>query len=118
MSMKYRRLDGNWDYCFGRNKSDFLTDLEAVAQAIKSRLQLLYAEWWEDTEDGLPLWEQIIAIPGSPNNKDAVDIIIRSRIAETTDVLSVLAFSSTYENRKYAFECLVATKYGELTVTN
>lgn len=118
MSMKYRRLDKNWDCCFGRNKSDFLTDLDAVAQAIKSRLRLLYSEWWENTEDGLPLWEQIIGVPGSPNNKDAIDIIISKRIAETIDVISVLVFSSTYENRKYTFECLVATKYGELTVTN
>ena len=54
--MIYRMLDADGDYVFGRSKHAYLEGVEAVAQAIKTRLLLLYAEWWEDREDGLPLF--------------------------------------------------------------
>lgn len=116
--MKYRRLDDNWDYCFGRGQQNYLTDIEAVAQAIKSRMQLLYAEWWEDLTDGLPLWERILGTSGSEKNRRIVDIIIRDRIAETDGVLSVLSYESSYERRIYKFTATVETMYGTLAITN
>ena len=64
--MKNRRLTDNWDYTFGHGINDYLTGVEAVAQAIKSRLLLLYHEWWEDLEDGLPLFEKI-NLPSADN---------------------------------------------------
>lgn len=115
--MKYRKLTDSGDYNFGRGEADFISDIDAVGQAIKTRLLLLYGEWWEDTEDGLPLWEQIIGVPCTPANKGAVDIIIRDRISGTTGVESVLNFDSTFENRKYNFSCLVQTIYGTLAVS-
>lgn len=39
--MRYRREDENGDYTFGRGDSGFFVDCpEAVAQAVKTRLQL------------------------------------------------------------------------------
>ena len=114
--MRYRRLIDN-DYSFGRGRQDFLTDIEAVAQAIKTRLLLLYAEWWEDLEDGLPLWQKIIGVPGNAENIAAIDIVIRSRIEGTAHVQQVLSYYSAYENRTYTFHCLVQTDYGNLTVS-
>ncbi len=54
--MIYRKLDENRDYIFGRGKNAYPEGADAVAQAIKSRLLLLYSEWWEDLEDGLPIF--------------------------------------------------------------
>ena len=51
--MQYRILDENGDYTLGQNSMK--KDKEAVAQAIQTRLGLLYGQWWENTEDGLPL---------------------------------------------------------------
>ena len=118
--MKNRRLDENWDYCFGHGINDYLTGVEAVAQAIKSRLLLLYREWWEDLEDGLPLFEKILASSGREDNIAAVDIIIKDRIANTKDVLAVLSFSSDFDrnSRVYQFSANVDTVYGTLFVTN
>lgn len=118
--MKNRRLDENWDYVFGHGVNDYLTGVEAVAQAIKSRLLLLYKEWWEDREDGLPLFEKILASSGREENITAVDIILKDRIANTKDVLAVLSFSSTYDRdtRDYKFSADVDTVYGTLYITN
>lgn len=118
--MKNRRLDENWDYVFGHGVNDYLTGAEAVAQAIKSRLLLLYREWWEDREDGLPLFEKILASSGREENITAVDIILKDRIANTKDVLAVLSFSSDFnrDSRVYQFSANVDTVYGTLYITN
>lgn len=118
--MKYRRLDENWDYVFGHGKNDYLEGREAVGQAVKSRLLLLYGEWWEDLEDGLPLFERILASSGSDANKQAVDIIFARRIGDTTGVLNVSWYDSTFDRNKraYSFSCRVDTVYGELYVSN
>ena len=58
--MLYRRLDENWDYCFGRGRQNYISGLDAVVQAIKTRLQLLKEEWWEDQNDKMPETTQYI----------------------------------------------------------
>ena len=118
--MKNRRLTEDWDYTFGHGINDYLTGREAVGQAIKSRLLLLYHEWWEDREDGLPLFEKILASSGREENLAAVDIIIKDRIANTKDVLSIISFSSQFDrnSRDYKFTSNVDTVYGTLYVSN
>ena len=118
--MRYRRLDSEWDYVFGHGSTDYLTGREAVGQAIKSRLLLLFGEWWEDQMDGLPLFEKILASSGSESNLQAVDIIIRQRIEDTTDVLGIVQFDSQYDRNKraYSFSCTVDTVYGRLYISN
>ena len=113
-----RRLDGNWDYTFGQGKQCYLQGAEAVAQAIKSRLWLLYREWWEDLEDGLPLWEKILGTSGGPANIAAVDMIFRNRIEGTPDVIAIVDYASNFERRHYSFSCIVNTKYGNVVITN
>lgn len=118
--MIYRRLDKNWDYTFGHGKADYLSEKEAVAQAIKTRLYLLYKEWWEDLEDGLPLFERILGASGSKENVEAIDIIYRDRIEKTKGVLAVTKYESEFNahTRAYSFLCTVETLYGMLSVTN
>lgn len=116
--MKVRRLDANWDYCFGRGQQNYISGVDAVGQAIKQRLLLLYFEWWEDLEDGLPLWEKILGTSGGPENRQAVDIIIRDRISGTEGVQSVISFESTFEKRIYKFSASIETIYGTLEMNN
>lgn len=118
--MKNRRLDDDWDYCFGHGKADYLEGREAVGQAVKSRLLLLYGEWWEDQQDGLPLFEKILASPGTEKNLQAVDIIFRQRIENTMDVLGITQFISDFDRNKrnYGFSCNIETVYGQLYVSN
>lgn len=116
--MIYRKLDENWDYIFGCGRNAYLEGADAVAQAIKSRLLLLYSEWWEDLEDGLPLWEKILGSSGRPENLKAVDFIFKDRIQNTTGVLSILGYDSEFQNRNYLFRCAVETLFGTLIISN
>lgn len=116
--MIYRRLDDNHDYVLGGNQQNFISEREAVGQAVTTRLKNLYKEWWEDTEDGLPLFEQILGVVANGNNKQMVDRIVQDRIQETLNVTGVNNFVSAYDNqtRKYTCSCNVDTPYGQVSI--
>lgn len=121
--MIYRRLDSNGDYVFGQGRSQFISGSEAVAQAIVTNLKLLLGEWWEDVNNGLPLWQSILGIPGSEANQLSIDNIIKDRILKTNlngEVLvsSIDDYTRTYDvtTRVYTFEAVVTTIYSESVV--
>lgn len=102
----------------GRGQQNLTYGIFAVSQAIKTRLKLLYGEWWEDTEDGLPLFEQILGKLSTTKDLTIVDSKIKERIIGTQDVISIEEFSSTCKDRRYSFECTVNTKYGNIPISN
>ncbi len=113
--MKYRKLDGNGDYTFGQNAQNFLTDIDAVAQAIKTSLLLLQGEWWEDTSSGLPLFQNILSQPRISQNK--IDLIIKDNILNVYGVKGIKDFASNYSNRSYSVSCTIDTQYGSTQIT-
>lgn len=114
--MMYRRLDTNGDYSFGRGKQDFIAGAAAVAQAIKTRLLLLLEEWWEDQTDGTPLFQEVLGVSGTPENINAIDLVIQDRIITTENVLEIVSYESDYENRNYSMQCTVNTTFGTVEV--
>ena len=113
--MKYRRLDENYDYVFGQNEQDFVSDVEAVKQALYTRLKLLYGEWWEDTEDGFPFLQQIAAQAGTPENLQTADLLITDRIVNTEGVLNISEYNSEFDGevRSFSVYTKVNSIYGE-----
>lgn len=114
--MLYRMLDVNGDYCFGRGQQCITYGTFAVAQAIKTRLLLLKGEWWENRDEGLPLFQSILGHSGSESNKIVVDNIIKERISKTEGVVTLKKFESKIENRNYSFSCVAVSKYGDVSV--
>jgi hypothetical protein len=106
----------NGDYSFGNNANDFQSGTLAVSQAIKTNLLLLYGEWWEAIDKGLPLFQNILGQPGTPENQQAIDLLVQGNISSTPGVLNIKNFKSTYENRTYSLICTVETQYGDATV--
>lgn len=114
--MRYRMLDVNGDYCFGKGQQNITYGTYAVSQAIKTRLLLLKGEWWENKDEGLPLFQNILGYSVSINNLDIVDSLIKERIIKTQGVITIKNFKSSFEDRNYSFSCTVDTKYGDATV--
>ncbi|MBZ8873882.1 hypothetical protein H5S67_26565, partial [Escherichia coli] len=51
--MRYRREDADGDYTFGSGDDTWLINSpEAVAQAVKTRFELWYGQWFLDTTEG------------------------------------------------------------------
>ena len=109
--MRYRRLSPEGDMVAGHGNMDFLRDTDAVAQAVKTRLLLLWAEWWENENDGLPLFEKILGQFGARNIRNA-ELIIKERIRTTRNVISVNNLRSTLNERVFHVWCDVDTAFG------
>lgn len=112
--MKYRRLDENKDYLFGQNEQDFVSEVESVKQAIYTRLKLLRGEWWENSEDGFPFFEQIAGQSGTPEKLQAADLVVTDRIINTEGVLEIVEFESSLDgnSRQYIVYTVVNSIYG------
>lgn len=116
--MKYRIMDTMGDYQFGHNTQDITYGVYAVASAIKTRLMLFQNEWWEDLENGLPMFQQIIGNTGTMEHIDLVDSLIKKRITDTENVTSISDYTSSFnrEARSYSFQCNVQTPFGNIVV--
>ncbi|WP_380183595.1 hypothetical protein [Kalamiella sp. sgz302252] len=113
--MRYRREEQDGDYAFGKGDSAFLVNSpECVAQAIQTRLQLWYGQWFLDTAEGTPWLESIVG----KQNSAAAELMLRQRILDTQGVKSILAFHSTFNSstRRAIFTVTVETLYGTTTV--
>lgn len=108
--MKYRELTSVGDYMLGGR---FLTGKAAVAQAIGTRLKLLLGEWWEDRQDGLPLFQSILGRRGIEDDLRAVDMLIRDRILGTPETRSIASFTSGIRDRRYWAKVTVETLDGD-----
>lgn len=111
--MKYRKLDENDDYTIGR-RNEMYEGTEAVAQAVKTRLLLLFGEWWENRQDGTPLFEKVLGqrlrVDETP---DEIDLVFSERISGTQGVSEITRFESKIdaESRAYTAEITIKTVY-------
>lgn len=111
--MRYRRLDEDGDMTFGAGAADFLVDSrEAVAQAIRTRLDLWAGEWFLDVEEGTPWGAEVLGVGTGPTR----DAAIRDRILGTPGVTAITSYSSAVSGRSFTVSATVATLYGETTV--
>ncbi|WP_371374906.1 hypothetical protein [Sporomusa aerivorans] len=76
--------------------------------------QLIY-EWWEDLEDGIPVWQKILA----NRDKREAERIIRERIQKTKYVKSILYFEATWDNEKRALtiQTSIDTEFGQTEIS-
>lgn len=113
--MRYRRIDEDGDYIFGNGQYDFLIDIEAVPQAIKTKLNLFRGEWWEDLSEGLPFYQEIAGeFIKTDEDKDIVTRLYCNRISDVEQVTSFLSVNAEFDNekRKYSLVTDVETIYG------
>ncbi|MCM1059475.1 MAG: hypothetical protein NC452_04200 [Eubacterium sp.] len=111
--MRYRKLDENDDYTIGR-RDEMHEGTEAVAQAVKTRLLLLFGEWWENRQDGTPLFEKVLGqrlrVDETP---DEIDLVFSERINGTQGVSEITKFESRIdaESRAYTADITIKTVY-------
>lgn len=111
--MRYRKLDFNGHRVFGGGQSSFwINQPEAVAQAISTRLRLLYSEWFLDQTAGTPWATQVLGA-GTTSTYDAV---LRGRILGTQGANQMLSYGSAKVGRALTVTAQVDTIYGVVPV--
>lgn len=118
-TISVRALDANHDPMWGQGQANFLTDIDAVAQIIETRLLLLMGEWWANLQAGLPVLQQMLGVGGSGTNSDAASLSIQQNIEGAPYVISIAGIQTIYEpsTRAFKWNCSVITLFGPLSVT-
>jgi hypothetical protein len=122
--MRYRALDSSGDMVFGNGLGAFLINSpDAVAQAVVTRLMLLYGEWFLDNTDGTN-WATGVLGPRTRSTRDA---IVRDRILGTPGVTGISRYQGVLGTgaqqgpgqsaRTYTITASINTIYGPAFVT-
>lgn len=109
--MRVRRLGDTGGDLITRGQM-FLTGREAIAQTVVTRLKLFLGEYFRDITDGTPWFQQVL---GKFSNLNAVEAILRNRIARTQGVIRLLSFDLQFDldSRALSVQAQVLTVYGE-----
>ena len=113
-SIIVRRLSASGDVLRGNGLANFLTDIDAVAQIIGTRIKLLQGEWFENVNLGTPMFQSIL---GHPITVQGLTLVMRQRILGTPFVTGIVAFDATYSapGRTFAYQAVVSTQFGIVT---
>lgn len=109
--MTVRRLDENGDIV--TSGVQFISEREEIAQTIRTRLRLFFGEYFRDSQDGTPWFEQVLGKGSTLTNTDAA---IKRRIVQTPNVLQILTYDADYDinTRQYDVTGSVLTTFGEV----
>ncbi|EKT4495448.1 hypothetical protein [Pseudomonas plecoglossicida] len=112
--MTVRALDENGDIV--TRGQQFITGREEIAQTVLTRLRLYLGEYFRDTTDGTPWYEQIL---GKFQNLSTAEAALRARIANTPGVIRLTRFSADFDisNRTYTVTAGILTEFGLDEVT-
>ena len=114
--LKYRVLDKDGDYSFGSNDQDYTSGIDAIAQAVKTKVLLFYGEWWENIGIGIPMFQSIIGQMNPEALKTSASLLITQRIMELPEVISVDDVEITRVGRTLNFKISINTDEGQTTV--
>ena len=114
-SITYLPLDANNDPDF--NPMNSLSGVEAVAQAILTRLNLFLGEWWEDLNRGLPVFQKMLGQLASKRGLAAMTLAVQQNVAGTPYVIQPVTVVTAFNAGALAFKVTANTVFGIVTVT-
>ena len=112
----YLQLDAAYDPIFDLQAC--LTDLDAVTQAIATRLRLFLGEWWENVNLGLPVFQSILGQLGSPQGLAAMQLAVQQNIEGAPYVTSVPTVDITFSKAGVlSLSYTAQTQFGTVSAT-
>ena len=104
-----RAIDSNHDWTFGKGQEDYLSNVNAVAQNIQTRLLCFLGDCFFDSGAGID-WYSLI----QQKNEAALVLAITSQISNTEGVSQVLEVSFNVDNNRNAtIQYEVVTVYSQ-----
>jgi hypothetical protein len=113
--MLFRPVDSQGDMLPLQRKGQLLSGVDAVAEAVRSRMRLHKGEWFEDPNVGSPVLDLISNNRISENNLGPVAHQIIGYISETGGVKAVQASRPVYNGviRAMTIPCTITATSGE-----
>jgi len=107
--MIIRALDENGDWTFGRGKSDYKQDQEALKQNIDTKLKEWVGDCFFNQNAGIN-WQTRLA---AGNQKDRLEQEISSLILKVDGVVNVALLTVEVANRKFTVNYEIETIYSQ-----
>jgi hypothetical protein len=114
VNISYLALDVNNDPDF--NASSSLTGIDAIAQAILTRLNLFLGEWWENLNLGLPVFQKMLGQLASKKGLAAMSLAVQQNVAGAPYVIQPVTVATSFSNGALSFVVTANTVYGQVTV--
>lgn len=115
-NITYLLLDANYDPVFDPGAA--LSDIDAVTQAIKTRLSLFLGQWWENLNLGLPVFTVILGQLASARGIAAMQAVIQQNILGTPYVTGVTSVNVNFSNGRLTYTATAQTSFGTTTVSS
>jgi hypothetical protein len=117
-TQRVRKLDSNGDISLSGDA--WLYDIDAVAQTIKTRLNLFSKEYWRDVSEGTPWIKSIWGKNNSANTLAQKERLLKERIINSDGVISIVEWSSdfSYSDRKLSVSATVLSEFGLIKIEN
>ncbi len=114
-SISYLPLDTQNDVVF---TAMALTSTAAVAQAIYTRLNLFYGEWWESLTSGLPVFQKMLGQPATALIARMAENYVTSTVLGTPYVTGVASVAAGIADGQLSYTLQVTTAFGPVTASN
>jgi hypothetical protein len=113
-TIQYLLLDSGYDPIFDPNAS--LTDANAVAQAIETRLKLFLGEWWENLNIGLPVFQAILGQLASPQGVAAMQLAVQANVEGGPFVTGTNNVATTFIDGALGITASAETQFGPVAI--
>lgn len=107
--MRFRALDGNWDWKFGKGIGSYSGDTQAIAYDVKSQILSWIGDCFFNETAGID-WKNIL---GSKDQKSRLDDAIKKIIVEEYGIVELSFFESEISDRTYHCTVRFKTIYNE-----
>lgn len=74
----------------------WLDGRDAIAQHIRIRLRFFYGEWFQNTDEGIPYFQELL----EKGAQDRAEAILRKVVLGTPGVVALNAFAVVFDNAK------------------
>jgi hypothetical protein len=114
-TISYLMLDAQYDPVFTDNTA--LVNGDAVAQAVLTRLNLFFGEWFENLLLGLPVFQSMLGQSGSQQGLAAMQLAVMQNVRGAPYVTSVTNAVVSFVNGRLSITVDYTSAFGSGTVT-
>ena len=107
--MRFRNLDSNGDWCFGKGRNSYLRDNQALLLNIKTRILEFYQDCFFDMEKGIDWWNLM-----GGKNLQKVLVDVRKTILESYQVRRIVSLEYALQNRALTILVSIEFMNGEI----
>lgn len=106
------KQDSTGDISFSSQGFSLVDGVSQIAQNVAIRLRTFLGEYYLNTDVGLPYYEDIFV---KPANEIRVDSLFKNEILETTGILELVSYKSSFDDitRAYSIAFSARTVTGE-----